>query len=65
MHAEHVAGFRPFHHDRAGGRVHMRKIEPGFRLPILGHLPLKQSQVSTVSEQGAVTVATGSETPKL
>ena len=27
--------------------------------------PLKQSQVSTVSEQGAVTVATGSETPKL
>lgn len=41
MHAEHVAGFRPFHHDRAGGRVHMRKIEPGFRLPILGHLPVE------------------------
>ena len=41
------------------------KLSRAFGCPSSVTCPLKQSQVSTVSEQGAVTVATGSETPKL
>ena len=65
MHAEHVPGSAPSTTIGPVAGFTCEKLSRAFGCPSSVTCPLKQSQVSTVSEQGAVTVATGSETPKL